>query len=354
MKIDAIVAADLADAASAAASAEDLGCDGIMVPEVAHDPFLPLALAAASTTRIRLQTGIAVAFARNPMTVAVTASDLHRLSGGRFALGLGSQVKAHITRRFSMQWSSPAARMREFVRAVQAIWKAWDDQAPLDFRGDFYQHTLMTPMFSHGPSPCGWPSIQIAAVGPVMTAVAGEVADGLLCHGFTTADYVRDVTLPQLQSGAGRAGRSRSDLEVSLPVMLVLTDDERDPKIAAMKSQIAFYGSTPAYRPVLDHHGWSALGEELHAMSRRGEWEKMGGLIEDNVLHAFAVVDAPREAAAQIRARFGGLVDRLQVAINGDKAHFAELFDALQDDRPAGTRPMVRPSQVDSGATNCP
>jgi probable F420-dependent oxidoreductase len=331
MKIDAIVATDLAGAESAAARAEDMGCDGIMVPEVAHDPFLPLALAAARTTRIRLATGIAVAFARNPMTVAVTASDLHRASGGRFALGLGSQVKAHVTRRFSMEWSSPALRMREFISAVRAIWKAWDDQAPLDFRGDFYQHTLMTPMFSHGPSPCGWPSVQVAAVGPVMTAVAGEVADGLLCHGFTTADYVRDVTLPQLRAGAERAGRSRSDLEVSLPVMMVLTDDERDPKITAMRGQIAFYGSTPAYRPVLDHHGWSALGEELHAMSRRGDWEKMGGLIDDDVLHAFAVVGTPSEAGARIRARFGDLADRIQVAINGDQAGLAELFDALRD-----------------------
>jgi probable F420-dependent oxidoreductase len=302
-----------------------------MVPEVAHDPFLPLALAAASTTRIRLATGIAVAFARNPMTVAESASDLHRASGGRFALGLGSQVKAHVSRRFSMPWSSPAPRMREFISAVRAIWKAWDDQAPLDFRGDFYQHTLMTPMFSHGPSPCGWPSVQVAAVGPVMTGVAGEVADGLVCHGFTTADYVRDVTLPQLQAGAERAGRSRSDIEVSLPVMMVLTEDERDPKIAAMRSQIAFYGSTPAYRPVLDHHGWSALGEELHAMSRRGEWEKMGGLIDDDVLQAFAVVGTPREAGTRIRARFDTLADRVQVAVNGDAACLPELLDALKD-----------------------
>jgi probable F420-dependent oxidoreductase len=330
VKIDAIVATDLAEAAAAAARAEDLGCAGIMVPEVAHDPFLPLALAAVSTTRIRLATGIAVAFARNPMTVAVTAADLHRLSGGRFALGLGSQVKAHITRRFSMPWSSPAARMREFTRAVRAIWDAWDNQTALDFRGDFYRHTLMTPMFSHGPSPCGWPAIHIAAVGPVMTAVAGEVADGLLCHGFTTAEYIRDVTLPQLQAGAKRAGRSRSDLEVSLPLMLVLTDDEHDPKIADMRRQIAFYGSTPAYRPVLEHHGWAALGEELHAMSRRGEWEKMGDLVNDDVLHTFAVIGAPRQAGAQIRSRFGGLVDHVQVAVNGDEGHFAELLDELR------------------------
>jgi probable F420-dependent oxidoreductase len=329
MKIDAIVAVDCADAGAAAAQAEGLGFDGLMVPEVAHDPFLPVALAAAGTTRVRLATGIAVAFARNPMTVAVTASDLHRLSGGRFALGLGSQVKAHVTRRFSMEWSSPAARMREFVRAIRAIWDAWDHQAPLDFRGDFYRHTLMTPMFSHGPSPCGWPSIHVAAVGPVMTAVAGEVADGLLCHGFTTAEYLRDVTLPQLEAGALRAGRPRSDLEVSLPVMAVVTDDDRDARIAALKGQVAFYGSTPAYRPVLEHHGWSALGQELHAMSRRGEWAAMGDLVDDDVLRAFAIVGSPREVATEVLARYGGLVDRIQIAIGGDGARAADLLDAL-------------------------
>jgi probable F420-dependent oxidoreductase len=330
MKVDAIAVVDLADAGSTALQAERLGFDGLMVPEVAHDPFLPMALAAASTSRIRLATGIAVAFARNPMTVAVTASDLHRQSGGRFALGLGSQVRAHVTRRFSMQWSSPAARMREFVCAVRAIWAAWDEQAPLNFRGDFYQHTLMTPMFSHGPSPCGWPSIHIAAVGPVMTAVAGEVADGLLCHGFTTAEYVRDVTVPQLEAGARRAGRSRSDLQVSLAVMAAVAEDDRDARIAALKGQIAFYGSTPAYRPVLDHHGWSALGEELHARSRRGEWATMGELIDDDVLHAFAVVGSPREVAAQVHARFGGLVDRVQLAIGSDNGRVPELLDALR------------------------
>jgi probable F420-dependent oxidoreductase len=330
MKIDAIMATDLAGAGPAAARAERLGCDGIMVPEVAHDPFLPLALAAAATTRIRLATGIAVAFARNPMTVAVAASDLHRLSGGRLALGLGSQVKAHVTRRFSMPWSSPAARMGEFITAVRAIWSAWQEQGPLGFRGEFYQHTLMTPMFSHGPSPCGWPSIQVAAVGPVMTRIAGEAADGLVCHGFTTPGYLRDVTLPHLLTGAERAGRPRDDLEVSLPVMVALADDDRDPKIAALRSQIAFYGSTPAYRPVLDHHGWSALGEELHALSRRGEWAAMGSLIDDDVLHAFAVIGSPKEAGTAFRSRFAGLADRIQVGLDAGEDQLGELFDALR------------------------
>jgi probable F420-dependent oxidoreductase len=329
MKVDLITARDLAEAGSAAARAERLGCDGIMTAEVAHDAFLPAALAAASTSRIRVATGIAVAFARNPMTTAVTSSDLHRLSGGRFALGLGSQVKAHVTRRFSMPWSPPAARMREFISAVRAIWSAWENQEALDFRGEFYQHTLMTPMFSHGPSPCGWPSIQIAAVGPVMTATAGEVADGLICHGFTTADYIRDVTIPQLLAGAERAGRPRADLEVSLPVMLAVTEDEDDPKIAAMKGAIAFYGSTPAYRAVLDHHGWSALGEELHRLSRDGEWATMATLIDDEVLHTFAVVGGQKEVGALIKSRFGGLADRIQVGLD-DESQLGELLDTLR------------------------
>jgi probable F420-dependent oxidoreductase len=329
MKVDMITAGDLAKAGAVAARAERLGADGIMTAEVAHDPFLPAALAAAGTSRIRVATGIAVAFARNPMSTAVTASDLHRLSGGRFALGLGSQVKAHVTRRFSMPWSAPAARMREFISALRAIWSAWENQEPLDFRGEFYQHTLMTPMFSHGPSPCGWPSIQVAAVGPVMTATAGEVADGLICHGFTTADYIRDVTIPQLMAGAERAGRSRADLEVSVPVMVAIAEDEDDPRIAAMKGSIAFYGSTPAYRAVLEHHGWEALGDELHALSRRGEWATMATLIDDEVLNAFAVVGSPKEIGSRIKSRFGGLADRLQVG-SDDENQLAELLDTLR------------------------
>jgi probable F420-dependent oxidoreductase len=330
MKIDAIVATPLADTAGAAAHAERLGCDGIMVPEVAHDPFLPLTVAATATQRVQLATGIAVAFARNPMNVAVMASDLHRFSGGRFALGLGSQIKPHITKRFSMPWSNPAARMREFVAAVRAIWTAWEEQSPLDFHGEYYRHTLMTPMFDHGPSECGWPTIHLAAVGPVMTTVAGEVADGLNTHGFTTAAYVRDVTLPQLEVGLQRSGRTRNDVEVSVPVMVAIVDNDRDPRLAATRATIAFYGSTPAYRPVLDHHGWSALGEELHAMSRRGEWQQMGALVDDDVLHTFAVVGSAKEVGAEIVSRYGDIIDRLQLGLGGDEHQQAELIDALR------------------------
>jgi probable F420-dependent oxidoreductase len=289
-----------------------------------------LVAAAGATGRIRLATGIAVAFARSPMTVAVMASDLHRFSGGRFVLGLGTQIKPHISRRFSIEWSSPAPRMREFVQAVRAIWRSWEEGSPLRFEGDHYRHTLMTPMFSHGPSACGWPAVHVAAVGPVMTAVAGEVADGLLLHGFTTADYVRDVTLPNLQKGLDRSGRRRSELEVAVPVMIALATDDRDPSLAEARSTVAFYGSTPAYRAVLAHHGWGALGDELHAMSRRGEWTDMGRLVDDDVLHTFVAVGDAKEVAATIVERFGGLVDRIQLGAAVTDAAVSEVVDVLR------------------------
>jgi probable F420-dependent oxidoreductase len=329
VKIDAIAAAGLDGIQAAAAAAERRHFDGLMVPEVAHDPFLPVPLAAACTRSIRLATGIAVAFARNPMTVAVTASDIHRFCDGRFVLGLGTQVKSHVTRRFSMPWSEPAARMREFISAVRAIWRSWEQQTPLDFRGDFYQHTLMTPMFDHGPSPFGRPPIHVAAVGPVMTSVAGEVADGLITHGFTTPDYVRDVTLPRLTLGLQRAGRAPTDIEVCVPLMIAIADDMHDPRIDAMRGTIAFYGSTPAYRTVLEHHGWGALGDELHALSRRGEWQTMATLIDDTVLGTFAAVGDPKTVAATVIERYGGLVDRVQLGVDRDQ-FTDELLGALR------------------------
>ena len=220
MKVDGKLRAGPASAViEEARRHEKAGYDGLWSSESAHDPFLPLVLAAEHTERIELGTAIAVAFARSPMQLAYTAHDLQAYSDGRFVLGLGSQIKPHIERRFSMPWSEPAARMREFISAVRAIWHAWQEQVPLDFRGDFYQLTLMTPMFDHGPSPCGWPAVHVGAVGPLMTSMVGEVADGLITHGFTTAEYLREVTLPRLDAGLRRAGRARADIEVSLPLM---------------------------------------------------------------------------------------------------------------------------------------
>jgi probable F420-dependent oxidoreductase len=320
---------------------EQAGYDGLWSSESAHDPFLPLMLAAEHTERTALGTGIAVAFARTPMQLAYTAHDLQAYSGGRFILGLGSQVKPHIERRFSMPWSHPAPRMREFIVAMRAIWAAWDDGTKLDFRGDFYTHTLMTPFFSPPPLAGPPPAVFLAAVGEAMTAVAGETADGLLTHAFCTERYLREVTLPALSRGLAASGRSRADVEISLLAMIATgrTEEEMARAVAGTRRQIAFYGSTPAYRGVLDLHGWGGLGDELNTLSkssRDDKWEAMGGLIDDEVLNAFAVVASPADVAAQIRRRFGGLIDR--VSFYSPYETGAETWDPILADlkAPAG------------------
>lgn len=312
MKIDGAIGFDPSGIGAAAKRLEDAGYDGAWAPETGRDPFLPLAVAAEATERIELATGIAVAFARNPMTLAMLANDLQQLSRGRFILGLGSQIKPHITKRFSMPWSHPAPRMREMILAVRAIWASWATGGPLDFRGDFYTHTLMTPFFNPGPNPFGNPKIVLAAVGEHMAEVAGEAGDGLLVHPFTTSRYLSEVSLPALERGAAKAGKQRSDLTVALPGFVVTgtTPEEMAAHAKAAKDQLAFYGSTPAYRPVLEIHGWGDLQTELHTRSKRGEWASMGELIDDEILEAFAVVAPPGEVATRILERWGGLVDR--------------------------------------------
>jgi len=310
--VDGTIGFDPSDVVATAERAEALGYDGLWTAEVAHDPFLPLALAAEHTDRVKLGTGIAVAFARNPMNLAVLANDLQTLSQGRFLLGLGSQIKPHIEKRFSMPWSHPAPRMRELILAIRAIWASWADGSRLAFRGEFYRHTLMTPMFDPGPNPYGNPKIFLAAVGEKMTEVAGEVADGLLAHGFTTERYLREVSLPALERGLAASGRSRADVQISYPGMIVTGTDEAGLATAtrAVKQQLAFYGSTPAYRPVLELHGWGDLQPELHTLSRRGRWEGMADLISDEMVETFAVVGPLDEVPARVLARFDGLVDR--------------------------------------------
>ncbi|WP_439662762.1 TIGR03617 family F420-dependent LLM class oxidoreductase [Lentzea sp. HUAS TT2] len=308
MKLDsAAVVYTPGEAGAIAKRAEDRGYDGFWLAETKHDPFLALAGAAAATERIELGTAIAVAFARNPMTVATTANDLRLLSNGRFNLGLGSQVEAHITKRFSMPWSKPAARMREFVLAIRAIWHAWETGERLAFRGEFYKHTLMTPFFDPGPNPHGTAPIYLAGVGGLMTEVAGEVADGFLCHNFTTERYLREVTLPALERGRAKAGKTLEGFEISGPVFAATNDEE----VADVKRQIAFYGSTPAYRPVLELHGWGALHEELHRMSRRQQWAEMSELITDEVLAEFCVLGTPETVTDALLARYGDVVTRI-------------------------------------------
>jgi len=312
MRIDGGIGFDPAGVIEAARLAEQVGYDGIWSAETSHDPFLPLALAAEHTERIELGTGIAVAFARNPMTLAQVANDLQTLSEGRFLLGLGSQIKPHIEKRFSMPWSHPAARMRELILALRAIWSSWSDGSRLAFRGEFYRHTLMTPMFDPGPNPFGNPRIFLAAVGEGMTEVAGEVADGMLAHGFTTERYLREVTVPALERGLAVSGRTRADIEISYPGMIVTGEDEAGVAAAAraVKTQLAFYGSTPAYLPVLELHGWGELHTELNRLSKRGEWDAMADLIDDEVLDTFAVVADLDDIAGQVLGRFDGVVDR--------------------------------------------
>jgi probable F420-dependent oxidoreductase len=246
------------------------------------------------------------------MTLAEVANDLQTLSEGRFLLGLGSQIKPHIEKRFSMPWSRPAARMREMILAIRAIWASWSDGSRLAFRGEFYRHTLMTPMFDPGPNPFGNPRIFLAAVGERMTEVAGEVADGMLAHGFTTERYLREVTVPALERGLAVSGRTRSDVEISYPGMVVTGEDEAGFEAAAraVKTQLAFYGSTPAYLPVLELHGWGELHTELNRLSKRGQWDAMADLIDDNVLNTFAVVGELDEIAGMVLRRFEGVVDR--------------------------------------------
>jgi probable F420-dependent oxidoreductase len=322
---------DYGRVAEAAARHEAAGYDGLWSSESKHDPFLPLVLAAEHTERIEIGTAIAVAFARSPMTVAYAAHDLQAYSGGRFMLGLGTQVKAHIERRFAMPWSEPARRMREYITALRAIWASWDDGVPLDFQGDFYSHTLMTPFFSPPPLASPPPSVHLAAVGERLTEVAGEVADGLLVHAFTTERYLRERTLPALERGLSASGRTRNDIALSIPGLVATGTDEESMAraVEATRKQVSFYGSTPAYRSVLEVHGWGELGEELTALSRSGDpqrWETMASLVTDEVLHEFAVVAEPHLLADAIRARFAGLIDRFSFYPS------YEIDDAIWDD----------------------
>jgi probable F420-dependent oxidoreductase len=315
MLIDGWLGFDAQSPGLRARELEVAGFDGAWAPEVGHDPLLILAGAAPATTQLELGTGIIVAFGRSPMITATMANDVQALSKGRLLLGLGSQIKPHIEKRYSMPWSHPAARMREYILAMRAIWANWNDGEKLFFRGEFYRHTLMTPFFSPAPHEYGPPAIFLAAVGELMTEVAGEVADGLLVHPFTTERYLREVTLPALDRGLARAGRARSTFQVSFSGMVVPGDSDKERHAASreVRKQIAFYGSTPAYRGVLELHGWADLQPKLNELSRSGEWDAMAELIDDDVLDAFSVVAPLDQVATRVTDRFAGAVDRFSL-----------------------------------------
>ncbi len=313
---------------------EEIGYDGAFSFEARHDPFLPLVLAAESTTHLRLGTAIAIAFARNPMNLANLAWGVHAISEGRFALGLGSQVRPHIEKRFGMPWSKPAARMREMVLAIRAIFDAWEGKAPLRFEGEFYRHTLMIPAFDPGPHPFGPPPLYVAGFGPLMTEVVGEVGDGFLGHPFSTRRSLLENTLPALERGLVKSGRTRSDLDVICATMIVTADTEEElerVKLVARK-HLAFYGSTPAYRPTLDCHGWGELHLKLNRMSKQGLWDEMAERIDDEILETIAVVGPREEIAGKLRARLDGIADGVSLTNNRapDPAHWADVVAALK------------------------
>jgi probable F420-dependent oxidoreductase len=318
----------LADVPRAARDLEARGFAGTYTFEGPHDPFLPLVLAADTTERLELMTAVAIAFARNPMTIAQQADDLQRLSGGRFHLGLGSQIRPHVERRFSMPWSAPAARMRDFVLAIRAIWATWNDQVPLRYEGSHYAHTLMTPFFDPGPNPHGPPPVWLGGVGPAMTEVAGEVADGFLVHPFCTERSLAEVTLPALERGRARRGGG-GGLRLALPVMVATGPDDASiaDAITAVKTQIAFYASTPAYRVVLDVHGWGDLQPAMREKTKTGDWAGMAAGVPDELLHAVAVVGPPDSVAPEIERRFGAHLDR--VALNTPYGLDADLATGI-------------------------
>lgn len=335
MKIDGLLAqADLASVAEQAKRMEGVGYDGLFAGETARDPFLPLALAAEHTDRLEVGTSIAVAFPRSPMQLAQVCHDLQTYSQGRFIVGLGSQVKAHIEKRFSSPWSRPAERMREFILAVRAIWECWNEGVPLRFEGEFYRHTLMTPFFNPGPTGYGPPQVYLAAVGSRMAEVAGEVADGIFLHGFTTERYIQEQVLPALERGLARAGRTRADIVLARPLMVAMgeTDQELERAVEAVRKQIAFYASTPAYRIVLEAHDWGDLQSELNVLSKRGRWDEMGERIPDEVLDAFAIRGALHELPEQLRDRLGSNPDRLSFSApdRQDPEAWADLVTALK------------------------
>jgi probable F420-dependent oxidoreductase len=296
------------------------GVRGLFVAEAAHDPFIALALAASATERLEIGTSIALAFARSPMAMAYSAYDLQRLSGGRAILGLGSQIKAHITRRYDMPWSQPALRMQEYVGALRAIWHSWQTGEALDFRGEFYTHTLMPPLFSPGPLDGPSPRIWLAAVGPRMVETAGAVADGLICHPLLSRSYLEVELLPQVQHSRVANGRSDEPFDLSTLCMVATgrTEEALAEAVAGTRKQIGFYASTPAYRHVLDHHGWGDLHLEAHTMSKAGRWTELGDLIDDEVLNTFAVVGEIETAAVSLRQRFAGPADRVTTSMPYD------------------------------------
>ena len=333
MKVDSHLTGDWQKIPDHIKQLESDGYDSAGTAEMNHDPFFPLLLAAEHSQNIRVHTGIAVAFARSPMVLANLGHDLNAYSKGRFTMGLGSQIRPHITKRFSMPWGAPAKQMRELVTAMRAIWANWYDGEPLRFEGKYYNHTLMTPAFTPEDTEYGAPKVVLAAVGPIMTEVAGEVADGLIIHPFSNEKYIREVTLPAIDRGLAKSGRSRSDFEISYTPFIVSGKDEAtfEAEKVAAKNRISFYGSTPAYKQVLGVHGWGDLQIELNALSKQGQWAEMSNLISDEMLNTMGIMADPAAIVPEMKQRYGDFTDRTSGAFGFvDSGTRTEMVAALR------------------------
>jgi probable F420-dependent oxidoreductase len=310
---DKLIGHDVDNVRQQGVRAEADGFDRFWCGEARGDPFVQLAVVSEHAAHIEVGTAIALAFARSPMVTAVLANDLQTISQGRFTLGLGSQVRAHIVRRYGMPWSKPVARMREYVLALRAIWASWEQESRLAFEGEFYSHTLMTPNFSPGANPFGNPPIYLGGVGERMTEAAGEVADGFIVHDFAGARYISEITLPALARGRARADTSLGDVTVCVNAMVASGDDPGsfDEQVRWARRQVAFYGSTPAYLPVLEFYGYGELHPTLHAMSKRGEWAEMADVIPDALVDEIAVVAKPADLGHALASRYGDIADRV-------------------------------------------
>jgi probable F420-dependent oxidoreductase len=316
MKLDAAFGTEgkyLKEVHRSARAAEDLGFAGLWTSETKHDAFLPLAIAANETREIELGTSVAIAFSRSPMETAQTAWDLQNLSEGRFVLGLGTQVKAHITRRFSMPWDRPAARLREYILAVRAIWESFQNEEPLEFEGEFYKHTLMTPFFNPGPIDYPEIPIYIAGVNTRLARLAGEICEGFHVHPFHSPEYVRRTVKPAIAEGAEGAGRDPEEVSLATSAFAIAAEDEEKAteQRESIRSQISFYASTPTYRTVLEAHAWEEVGERLGTMAREKKWREMPALITDEMLSAFTIEATPAEIGPALRERYEGLIDRV-------------------------------------------
>jgi len=310
---------DLRKVGAAAKAIEADGYDGVVAMENKHDPFLALAVAGAQTERIELHTGVAIAFARTPMAVAHVGWDLAGSTGGRFVIGLGSQVRAHNERRFSVPWTPPAPRMREYIQVLRAIWRCWKTGEEPGFEGKHYRFTLMTPNFAPEPITALPPAVMIAAVGPAMLRVAGKECDGVKLHGFCTRKYLTDEIMPRIGAGLAKAGRKRAQYEISGGGFLATGPDNQAVarRFEWVRQRVAFYSSTPAYYPVLAVHGLEDLGHKLNALTRQGRWNDMAKEVPDDVAHLFAVVGRHDQIVAAIDDRIGGLVDALTLRADG-------------------------------------